>query len=330
MRFGLALPHYDCSIAGACPLPYDTLLGVATDAERLGFDSLWLSDHLTWDLAKYGADDTKYGVYEALSTIAALAAVTNDIRLGTLVLCEALRPAGVLAKAAAATDRVSGGRFDLGLGAGWYAPDYEAVGMAMPRPGVRIDRLDEYLSVVVPMLHSREPVTFTGTYHSVAHAANEPAPIQDRLPVFVGGRGDRLLGLAARHGVGWNTCWAVTPAAYQARLDVLAAACERYERPLDDIWRSIGLYALCGEDERDLQQRFDRMVAATPRGVLDGMTLAQWREGRLVGTVEQVREQCAVWSELGVETIIVGNGAVPFQMVDADDVALLAAALVTT
>jgi alkanesulfonate monooxygenase SsuD/methylene tetrahydromethanopterin reductase-like flavin-dependent oxidoreductase (luciferase family) len=233
-----------------------------------------------------------------------------------------------LAKAIAASDRISGGRIDLGLGAGWYGPDYDAVGMTMPRPGERIDRLDEYVSVVTAMLHHRAPVTFAGRHHSVAGAVNDPPPRQDRLPVFVGGRGDRLLGLVARHGVGWNTCWALTTDAYRARVAVLDRACERHGRSRADIWQSIGLYALCGENERDLQQRFDRMVAATPAGVLDGMTLERWREGRLVGTVEQVREQAGEWADLGVETIIVGNGAVPFQMTDLDDIALLASALV--
>ena len=327
MRLGLALPHYDCSIAGENPLRHETLLAEAVAAEQWGYDSLWVSDHLTWDLAKYGADATRYGVYEALATLGALAVATSTIRLGTLVLCEALRPAGVLAKAIASLDCVSNGRIDLGLGAGWYAPDYEAIGTTLPRPGERIARLDEYLSIVVPMLHGDAPVTFDGVHHRVAGAVNDPRPVQPQLPVFVGGRGDRLLGMIARHGVGWNTCWAITPDAYRARLEVLDAACDRVGRDPSTLWRSLGLYALCGENEADLQRRFERLAERTPAGVLTGTTLDEWRVGRLVGTVEQVREQAAEWAELGVETIIVGNGAVPFQRCASDDVELLAHAL---
>jgi hypothetical protein len=90
----------------------------------------------------------------------------------------------------------------------------------------------------------------------------------------------------------------------------------------------LGLYALCGEDERDLERRFERLRATTPAGVLDGVTLDDWRVGRLVGTVEQVREQAVIWAGLGVESLILGVGAVPFAVTSTDDVELLATALV--
>ena len=126
---------------------------------------------------------------------------------------------------------------------------------------------------------------------------------------------------------GWNTCWVWTPDDYARRLDVVHAACDDAGRDPEQFWRSIGLYALVGEDERDLARRFERLRAATPAGVLDGVTLEAWRAGRLVGTVEQVREQQAAWADLGVETLIVGPGAVPFHVAALDDVELLAAAL---
>jgi alkanesulfonate monooxygenase SsuD/methylene tetrahydromethanopterin reductase-like flavin-dependent oxidoreductase (luciferase family) len=93
------------------------------------------------------------------------------------------------------------------------------------------------------------------------------------------------------------------------------------------VTRSLGLYTLCGEDERDLERRFGRLQAVTPRGVLDGVTLDQWREGRLVGTVEQIREQVAGWAGLGVETLIVGLGAVPFAVTALDDLEMVAEAV---
>lgn len=325
MRFGLALPHYDSSIPGRNPLPFTDVLDWAQRAEALGFDSLWVSDHLTWDLAKYGADDTRYGVYEALVTLAAVARVTSRVRLGTLVLCEALRPPAVLAKALAAIDRLSGGRLDVGLGAGWYEPDYEAIGMAMPAPGVRVERLAEALQIVRPLL-SVGHVDFDGRHHR-AHATNAPGPAQTAVPVFVGGKGDRVLRTVARHADGWNTCWAWTPAAYRERLRALERACETVGRDPATVQRSLGLYALVGESETDLARRFERLAERSPAGVLTGQTLASWREDRLVGTVDQVAEQVATWAELGVETIILGAGAVPFQLADPADVELMSAAL---
>jgi alkanesulfonate monooxygenase SsuD/methylene tetrahydromethanopterin reductase-like flavin-dependent oxidoreductase (luciferase family) len=145
--------------------------------------------------------------------------------------------------------------------------------------------------------------------------------------VFIGGKGDRLIATAAACADGWNTCWVWTPDAYRDRLDVLERACEAIGRDPATVCRSVGLYALVGEDQADLVRRFERLGAVTPPGVLDAVTLDEWRVGRLVGTVEQVREQAHEWAALGVETLVVGVGAVPFQVASLDDVEIIAAAL---
>ena len=105
MRFGFALPHYDCSIADENPLRFSTLLEYATTAEHVGFDSLWVSDHLSWDLEKYGGGPQQYGVFEALATLTAVARTTTTARIGSLVLCEAIRRPALLAKAISANIR---------------------------------------------------------------------------------------------------------------------------------------------------------------------------------------------------------------------------------
>ena len=328
MRIGLALPQYDYSVAGESALRWDTIVDYAHTAEGAGYHSLWLSDHLFLDVAKYGGSADRYDVYDAIVGLGALARTTTTVRLGTLVLCEALRPASVLAKSLATIDRLSGGRLDVGIGAGWYEPEYEAIGMAMPSPGVRIARLREAIIVCTGMLGGR-PCTYDGTYHAAAGAVNDPPAVQQPRPaVFVGGKGDRLLGVIAELADGWNTCWAWTVADYRERAAVLDRACEARERDPESVTRSLGLYALCGENERDLEQRFERLRATSPAGVLDGLTLERWRPGHLVGTVEQVREQVLIWEGLGVETLILGVGAVPFSVTAPDDVELLATALV--
>src|SRR5262249_11321085 len=149
-----------------------------------------------------------------------------------------------------------------------------------------------------------------------------------RPRVFVGGKGDRLLRIVAAHADGWNTCWTWTPAAYRARVQVLEQACEDVERDPRSVWRSLGIYALCGEDERDLERRFVALGASSPKGVLNS-DLATFRQGRLVGTVDEVQTQVRGWDELGVETLIVGVGAVPFQVSTLSDVELLLHACVT-
>ena len=327
MRIGLALPQYDYSVPGEARLRFETIVDHARRADAWGYDSLWLSDHLFLDLAKYGGRSTRYGAFEPLATLAGLAPHVSRARLGTLVLCEALRPPDALAKTLATLDRVCGGRLDVGLGAGWYEPEYAAIGLPFPRPGVRVTRLRESAEIVGGLLGG-EPLTYPGTYLQAHHAVIDPPAEQTpRPPLFLGGKGDRVIRTAVESADGWNTCWVWTTDDYARRLDVVHAACEDAGRDPDQFWRSLGLYALVGEDERDLARRWERLRAATPAGVLDGVTLEEWRRGRLVGTVEQVREQQAEWAELGVETLIVGPGAVPFHVAALDDVELLAAAL---
>jgi alkanesulfonate monooxygenase SsuD/methylene tetrahydromethanopterin reductase-like flavin-dependent oxidoreductase (luciferase family) len=330
MRIGLALPQYDYSVPGESPLQWETLLEHAQRAEQLGFDSLWLSDHLFLDIGKYGGPSDPQGAFEPLVTLAALARHVTRPRLGTLVVCEALRPAAVLAKALATLDRIAGGRLDVGLGAGWYEPEYEAIGMKMPGPGERLDRLEEAVEIVKGLLGGG-PLTLDGRYHRAVDARNLPPALQEPRPrVFVGGKGDRLLRLVAGHADGWNTCWTWTPAAYRDRLDVLERACEKEGRDPATVWRTLGLYALCGEDRADLERRFERMCDLMPAGVVTE-SLDEWRTGRLVGTVDEVREQAKVWGDdLGVETLIVGAGPLPFSVTAPDDVELLAHALITS
>lgn len=327
VQFGLALPHYDFSVPGESPLGFETIADHARAAESFGFDSLWVSDHVSLSIERYGGPPGEQFAYEPLTTLAALAGVAARPRLGTLVLSEALRPAGVLAKALATLDRLCGGRLDVGIGAGWYAPDYEAAGLALPSPGERLARLREALAVLDALLPGG-PATLDGKAHVVRDATNLPPALQSpRPPIFVGGKGDRLLGLVAEAADGWNTCWIWTPDDYRGRVAVLDQACEDRGRDPVSVRRTLGLYALAGENERDLAARYGRMQAAAPGGMLDGIPLEQWRVGRLVGTPDQLAEQVAGWAALGVAELIVSAGPLPFSISALDDLEVLATAL---
>jgi alkanesulfonate monooxygenase SsuD/methylene tetrahydromethanopterin reductase-like flavin-dependent oxidoreductase (luciferase family) len=120
--------------------------------------------------------------------------------------------------------------------------------------------------------------------------------------------------------------WVWTQEDYRARLDVLDAACERAGRDPASVTRSVGLYALVGEDRADLERRFDRLKTRTLPGVLDDVSLEEWRRGRLVGTVDEVAEQLDGWKALGVRSLIVSVAGIPFSVVSADDVDLVARA----
>jgi probable F420-dependent oxidoreductase len=326
MDVGLALPQFDFSVPGERPLRWATVEEWARRAEALGFESVWLADHLFWDVAKYGGPDETFDAYDPLIGLSALARVTTRVRLGVLVLNVPLRPPAVLAKALSTLDVLSGGRLVAGLGAGNYEPEYRAAGVPFERPGVRLQRVEEAIDIL-DGLFAGGPFTYEGRHYRTVEARCLPRPVQrPRPPVWLGGKGDRLLDLCARRADGWNTVWVWTHDDYRQRLDVLDRACERAGRDPALVTRSVGLYALVGEDQPDLERRFRRLQELSLPGVVDGMSLDEWRQGRLVGTVEEVGEQLAGWAALGVRSLIVSVAALPFSVVSADDVDLVAKA----
>jgi alkanesulfonate monooxygenase SsuD/methylene tetrahydromethanopterin reductase-like flavin-dependent oxidoreductase (luciferase family) len=323
VHLGLALPQYDFSVPGPEPLDWPTLLGWATAAEAKGIHSLWLSDHIVWAIDRYGAAPGNHAGYDPIPTLAALARHTTTARLGTLVLNTPMRPPAVAAKALSAIDQVSNGRLTVGLGAGWFEPDFELAKLPLERPGTRLQRLADAIDVMRGCftVAPTEPFTHHGPYYDADRLRNRPGPVQQPAPpIWLGGKGPKLVELAVAKADGWNYCWQATPEEYGPR-----AARIKETRP--DFTLSLGLYTLVGEDEADLRRRFDRLQRTSPQGVLDGMTLDQYRQGRLVGTVEEVREQLAVWSALGVTLVVACLGAVPFSVTDLDDLDPLVAAV---
>ena len=311
VRVGLALPQYDYSLPGNA-LRWGDVERWARRADELGFESLWLADHLLMSVEKYGGPAETYEGVEPLVGLGALAAVTTRARLGVLVACAQLRAPSVLAKQLATVDVLSGGRVEAGVGAGWFQPDFDLSGVAFERPGVRLRQLEETLSVLDRDLRG-EGVPMN------------PGPRQrPRPPLHVGGRGDRLLEVVARSADGWNIVWTLDPQTYKERLAALERACDKAGRDPASVDRSIGLYTLVGEDEGDLRHRYERLVAASPRGVMAGKTLEEWRRGHLVGTLDDVTAQLDSWRTLGVSRVILGLSAVPFAGVDVADLDIAA------
>jgi probable F420-dependent oxidoreductase len=322
MRFGLSLPHYGFSFPTG-QISYPDAAGWARRAEALGFDSVWVSDHFFYSFARYGSDPSPIASLEPLATLAGIAAVTDRVRLGTLVLCAAFRHPALLARAATSIDLVSGGRLDLGLGAGWMAEEFDAFGYRFRSPGERFAVLEETVEVLKE-LFGGEPVTHDGPNVTLREAVLSPAP--DRPPpLWLGGKGGpRLLGLAARLADGWNMVWRISPEAYAPKVSDVRAACEAKNRDPATFGLSVGLYSLMGEDEAAARAAFERGLAAAPGNAMAADDYESWRAETLSGTPEQVIERVAAFESLGVREIIVAPWVLPFAIHEPEQVELFA------
>jgi probable F420-dependent oxidoreductase len=250
VKIGIALPHYGAP--GQDPV-VDRVIDVAKECERLGFDSVWVSDHVVFDLSKYGGSSELIGCLEPMTTLAALATETKNVRLGTMVLCNEFRHPVQLAKEAATIDVASGGRLELGLGAGWYEREFTAAGMVFPRPGARLERLGESVRILKE-LFTGAPVTFAGKHYRLDGMVARPRPVQEPRPtIWVGGKGNRAIAQAAAIGDGWNAAWFQDPKEYEERSAHLGDAKPK---------RSIGQYA-----RGSAQEMADRLAAFARLGV---------------------------------------------------------------
>lgn len=325
MRIGLALPHYDYSFPDGRPLSWPRLVESARRAEELGYDSVWISDHFFTDIGRYGGPKGPLGTVEPFTALAALATATERVRLGTLVACTSFRHPAHIAKMATTIDLLSGGRFELGLGAGWFQGEFDAFGFDFATTGERFSVLEESVQVVEG-LFGKGPFDFDGRHFQLAGAYNHPSPAQEGgPPIWVGGKGgDRLLRLTARHGSGWNTVWRWSPENHAERVGALRRIAESEGRDPATVRLSLGLYALVGEDEPDLAARFESLQRWTPGGGIDGVSLEAYASDTLTGTPERVLERLALFAAIGVEELIVSAASLPFAVYDWSMVELIA------
>ena len=219
-------------------------------AERAGFDSLWLDDHL---LADEG--DRRDAKLEGWASLAALAPLTTTAKLGLLVAANTFRNPGLTAKLATTLDHLSNGRFILGLGGGWFGPEHEAFGLDFGSGfGERLDRLEEAVGLIERLL-AGEQVTHEGRFYRFVGALCEPRPIQSRLPILIGGSWrEKTLRTTARHADLWNGYG--EPARIAETSAVLTQRCEEVGRPFDDIDRTVTMEVVIRASESEAREAY--------------------------------------------------------------------------
>lgn len=277
---------------------YDDLLAVAQATERLGFDAFFRSDHYL----KMGSGSGLPGPTDAWTTLAGLARETSRIRLGTLVSSATFRYPGVLAIQVAQVDQMSGGRVELGLGAGWFAQEHAAYGI--PFPEKRFGLLEEQFDVITGLWNTPAGSTFSfdGRRYTVSDSPGLPKPVQQPVPLIVGGNGPRRTpALAAKYAAEYNSSF---PAKSDIadRFGTVRKACEDTGRDPDSLVYSVALVACVGADEAE----FARRAAAI------GREPAELRQNGLAGTPQEVVDGINAVRELGA-------GRVYLQILDLAD-----------
>jgi F420-dependent oxidoreductase-like protein len=305
MRFGLFVPQgWRLDLAGI-PVKdhWATMLGIAKAAEDGPFESIWVYDHFHTVPVP-----TQEATHEAWTLMAAFAAATSRVRLGQMCTCMGYRNPAYLAKVAATVDAISGGRAEMGIGAGWYEHEWRAYGYGFPGAGDRIAMLDEGVQIM-RQLWSTGTATLEGKHYQVSGAICQPLPLQPGgIPLWIAGGGERkTLRIAAQYA--HYTNFDGTPDVFRRKSEILAEHCTQLGTDFDGIVRSANYNVILGETDKDVRDRLawirDHLIRyGAPEGVADGM-IANLASGPLVGTPAQVVERLNEAAGLGMSYAIV-------------------------
>jgi F420-dependent oxidoreductase-like protein len=267
---------------------YGRLLAVARATEQLGFDAFFRSDHYLG----MGDGDGLPGPTDAWLTLAGLALQTSRIRLGTLMSPITFRYPGPLAVSVAQVDEMSGGRVELGLGAGWFEAEHTAYGIPFPPAAERFDRLEEQLAILTGLWETPvgQRFSFAGKFYPVTDSPALPKPVQrPHPPILIGGRGPRRTPqLAARYADEFNVAF-VSIEQTAAVFGRVREACQAAGRDPGSLVYSAGHAVCCGRDEAELARRAEAI----------GWDLATQRADGLVGTPDEIVDRLGAFAELG-------------------------------
>jgi F420-dependent oxidoreductase-like protein len=288
-------------IEGQEGVSWSQWLDLARACEEHGFQGLFRSDHyLSFD------DPRERGALDAWSTLAALAAVTERIRLGTMVSPVTFRHPAVLAKSVVTADHVSGGRVELGMGAGWFEREHRAFGFPFPSDDVRMEILSEQIEIVHRLWdRDEDEVSFEGAHHRLEACRAMPKPVQTPHPPLIigGGAGPRAAALAARWADEYNVNYIGPDEVARARAR-LSESCEAIGRDPSALRLSLMTGVVVGADRVDLERRASALMDREGESGDPGEAIERWSSDRLVGTVDEVLERLERYAEAGVQRVM--------------------------
>ena len=289
-------------IEGQEGVTWEQWVALARACEQHGFEGLFRSDHY---LAF--ARRNERGALDPWATISALAAVTDRIRLGTMVSPVTFRHPANLAKLVVTADYVSGGRVELGMGAGWFEEEHRAFGFPFPDTRERMDMLAEQVEIVHGLWGGEGDVfSFAGTHYRLDACPALPKPLQDpHPPLIMGGRaGPRSAALAARWADEYDVVY-VDPAEAKERVDRVSAACEAIGRDPGTVRRSLLTKTIVGADEAEVRRRAAELIEWEEHDGDADAYLADLRATNVIGTPEQVLERLAEFAAAGIQRVMV-------------------------
>lgn len=286
LKFGVFLPFYAFQ-AKTPSLYFEQLRTVVLECERLGYDAVWLDDHLM-----YG----NWPILEPWTTLSALSALTSKIRLGTMVTCIAHRHPAVLAKTAATLDVLSKGRLELGIGAGCQETEHLAYGFGFSKPADRIAQLGEALEVVT-RLWTQKKANYQGKYYTLKDAVCEPKPLQKpHPPITVGGSGEKhTLKVTAKYADRFDWGYLPSVEVYKRKLEVLEKHCRDVGRDFGEIERAAwpSGQILIAQNQGALEEKLGKLKPSD-------VTLQDYKKGTLTVTADQCQNPLQAYLDLGV------------------------------
>ena len=292
MKFGVQIENH-------LGISYNGVKKIALEAEKSGFDGLFICDHLMGR----NEETFKQQCLDPWVTLGSLAQVTKKIGLGTLVTAVGFRYPSLLAKMAATVDHVSGGRLTLTVGAGWHEPEYKAYGIPFPPIGTRMEQLRETIQIIRAMW-TKDSASFDGKNFRINEAYCYPRPMSPKI--WVGGGGEQiLLRIVADLADGWNAV-GLNLDEYAHKLEVLRSYCEKTGRKLSTLERSYYGSCLIGRNEGEFRESFNKHYGQYRKAEESMESFVQrMRSTRpLIGTADEVKEKMVALKEFGVSYLI--------------------------